>query len=97
MKIAKDQMLAIVLNKIVGKNIKIIDEILLNFLGQRSATGQGGLYTFFISFCQGPLRRCSLPVSSPVQCFSPGCRFEKAFFVVSRLDSKGANDSNLSK
>ena len=37
MKIAKDQMLAIVLNKIVGKNIKIIDEILLNFLGWSGA------------------------------------------------------------
>ena len=41
------------------------------------------------------VRRCGLSVSSPVQCFSPGWHFEKALFVVSRLDSKGTNNVNL--
>ena len=38
------------------------------------------------------LDRCSLPASSPVHCFSPGCRFGRAFFVLSRLDSEGPTE-----
>ena len=60
-------------------------------------TEQGAFCTFFISFFQAPLRRFGLRVSSPVQCFSSGCRSEGVLFVVSRLDSKGENVNDMQR